>query len=130
MDYFISIDWGELFRPKMTLPEVLLRGTLVYVSLCVLLRVILKRQAEKIGVTDLLVVTIVAGVCRNPLVRDAYSITDGILIVLTVLAWSFTLDWLSFYVPFIHTLFHPKPVPLILDGIVIQKNLTRELITE
>ena len=38
--------------------------------------------------TDLLVVSIVAGVCRNPLVRDAYSITDGLSMVAVVLAWA------------------------------------------
>ena len=43
MGSLFETDWGRLFRPEMSLPEVAVRGTLVYVSLCLLLRVILKR---------------------------------------------------------------------------------------
>jgi len=130
MASFFSADWSRLFVPEMSLPEILIRGTLVYLSVVLALRIILKRQAGKVSMSDLLVVTIVAGVCRNPLIRDAYSITDGLLVVLTVLTWSFVLDWLSYYVPFIHALLHPRAVPLILDGLIIKENLARELITE
>ena len=66
--------------------------------------------------TDLLVVSIVAGVCRNPLVRDAYSVTDGLSMVAVVLAWGYALDWLSYRVPAIHKLLHPEPVVLIEGG--------------
>jgi uncharacterized membrane protein YcaP (DUF421 family) len=80
-----TTDWARLFTPEMPLAEIIIRGTCVYVSLVLLLRVILKRQAGKVSLSDLLVVTLVAGVCRNTLVRDAYSITDGLLIVVTIL---------------------------------------------
>ena len=114
----------------MSLPEILVRGTFVYISVVLLLRIILKRQAGKVGLSDLLVVTIIAGVCRNPLVRDSYLITDGLLVIATVLFWSYALDWLCYYSPFIHKLFHPKPVPLIRDGVVLSDNLSHELITK
>jgi uncharacterized membrane protein YcaP (DUF421 family) len=129
MDFLWRTDWGRLFTPEMSLLEILVRGTLTYLALCLLLRVVLKRQAGKVSLSDLLVVSIVAGVCRNPLVRDAYSVTDGVLVVLTVLGWSFALDWLSYYVPLIHRLSHPSPVALIRDGQVLKENLEHELIT-
>src|SRR4029079_6817391 len=113
---WFQTDWSRIFTPQMSLPEVLVRGTLVYLALVLLLRIVLKRQAGKVGMSDLLVVTIVAGVCRNPLVRDAYSVTDGVLIVGVVLLWSFVLDWLSFHSPFIHRLLHRQRVRLIEDG--------------
>jgi uncharacterized membrane protein YcaP (DUF421 family) len=129
VDLLWKTDWHQLFAPEMSLPEVLVRGTLVYVSLCLLLRVVLKRQAGKVALSDLLVVSVVAGVCRNPLVRDAYSVTDGLLVVATVLAWSFALDWMSYNVPAVHRLLHAPPVPLVRDGQVLPENLRRELMT-
>jgi uncharacterized membrane protein YcaP (DUF421 family) len=123
-------DWGKMLTPQMSLPEILIRGTLVYLALCLLLRVVLKRQAGKVSMTDLVVVSVVAGVCRNPLVRDAYSVTDGVLVVATVLAWSFALDWLSYCVPPVHRLLHAPPVPLIRDGRVLHDHLRHELMTE
>jgi uncharacterized membrane protein YcaP (DUF421 family) len=128
--WLLQIDWGKLFLPEMSLAEVLIRGTFVYVTLVLLLRVILKRQAGKVALSDLLVISIVAGVCRNPLVRDAYSITDGLLVVVVVLFWSYAMDWLSYYVPVIHALLHPKPVPLVRDGVALEDNLRHELVTD
>src|SRR4051812_4358444 len=99
MHRLLETDWGRLFAPEMSLPEIFIRGTLIYLAVCLLLRVFLKRQAGKMSLTDLLVVTIIAGVCRNPLVRDAYSITDGLLVVVTVLAWGYAADWLCYHSP-------------------------------
>src|SRR3954452_11213099 len=130
MEFLWQTDWQRLFVPKMSILEILVRGTLIYLALCLLLRVVLKRQAGKVSLSDLLVVSIVAGVCRNPLVRDAYSVTDGMLVVATVLAWGFALDWLSYHVPLIHSLLHSPPVPLVRDGQVLPENLRRELMTE
>ena len=48
MSYWTEMDWVRAFAPEMTLPEVLIRGTVVYVSLVLLLRVILKRQAGRL----------------------------------------------------------------------------------
>src|ERR1700751_3042027 len=130
MASWLHTDWSRMFIPDMSLPEILIRGTLVYLSIVLALRVILKRQAGKVALSDLLVVAVVAGVARNPLVRDAYSITDGMLVILTVLFWSSALDWLSYYSPFIHNLLHPKPVALICDGVVLSAHLQQELITQ
>src|SRR4051812_49762845 len=112
MDFFWRTDWGRLFTPEMSLPEILIRGTVIYLALCLLLRVVLKRQAGKVALSDLLVVALVAGVCRNPLVRDTKSIPDGLAIVTTVLAWSYAVDWLSYRFRTVHRLMHPQPVPL------------------
>src|SRR4051794_24969505 len=92
MGSWLETDWGRLFTPTMSLPEVLIRGALVYVAVVLLLRVVLKRQAGKVSLSDLLVVTLVAGVCRNPLVRDAYSVPDGVLMVATILGTSYLVD--------------------------------------
>jgi|ERR1051325_3427404 uncharacterized membrane protein YcaP (DUF421 family) len=130
MEFLWRTDWERLIVPEMSLLEIVIRGTCTYLALCLLLRIVLKRQAGKVSMSDLLVVTLVAGVCRNPLVRDAYSIMDGMLVVATVLSWSYLLDWLSYRFPFIHGLLHSSPVPLIRHGEVLHENLEGELMTE
>jgi uncharacterized membrane protein YcaP (DUF421 family) len=130
MEYLYQLDWHGLFVPKMSVLEIVLRGILVYVGICLLLRVVLRRQAGKVALSDLLVVTLIAGVCRNPLVADAYSIPDGLGVAMIVLASSYAVDWLSFYSPAVHALMHPEPVLLIRDGIILQQSLVHELMTE
>jgi len=95
-----------------------------------LLRIILRRQTGKTTLQDMLVVVLVAGVCRNPLVADAYSIPDGLLVVATILGMSYLVDWASYHYSWIHTLFHTPPVLLIRDGRVLRQNLQKELMTE
>src|SRR4051812_37981896 len=97
MDFFWKTDWGRVFTPEMSLLEILVRGTLTYLGLCLLLRIVLKRQTGQVSLSDLLVISLVAGVCRNPLVRDTYSVIDGLLVVATILGWSFALDWLCYH---------------------------------
>src|SRR4051794_41037943 len=130
MDSLLYVDWSKLLVPKLSLAEILLRGVIVYVGLCLLLRVVLKRQAGKVALSDLLVVTLVAGICRNPLVADSYSVPDGLGVVAVVLLSSYAADWLSYHYPFVHRLMHPPPVQLMRDGEIHHGNLRNELMTE
>lgn len=129
MNSLWETDWDKLFKLQMSLPEILIRGTVIYVGVCLMLRVVLKRQAGKVALSDLLIVSILAGICRNPLVRDAYSIPDGLLQMAVVLAWSYAMDWASFYSPLVHKLLHPKPVLLVEDGKIQMEHLRHELMT-
>jgi uncharacterized membrane protein YcaP (DUF421 family) len=130
MDSLCRVDWQRLFIPQMSLLEIVLRGVLVYLLLCFLLRVVLKRQAGKIALSDLLVLTLVTGVCRNPLVADAYSLPDGLGVVAVILGVSYLIDWWCFRSPFVHGLMHPKSILLIRDGLVLRDDLKRELLTK
>src|SRR5437870_12064508 len=130
MDALFHVDWHALFIPKLSFLEIILRGVIIYVGLCLLLRIVLKRQAGQVALSDLLVVTLVAGVCRNPLVADAYSIPDGLAVVAVVLGCSYAADWLCYYSPAVHRLLHPPRVQLVRDGEILWDNLRRELMTE
>jgi uncharacterized membrane protein YcaP (DUF421 family) len=130
MSALFHVDWQRLFVPQLSLLEIIIRGIVVYVGLCLQLRIVLKRQAGHVALADLLVITLVAGVCRNPLVADAYSIPDGLGVVAVVLISSYAADWLSYYSPFFHRLSHPPRVELIRDGQVVDANLRRELMTD
>lgn len=130
MDSLLSIDWQALFAPQFSLLEMVVRGVAVYLGVSLLLRFVLKRQAGKIGLSDLLVVMLVAGVCRNPLVADAYSITDGLGVVAVVLGCSFLVDAASYHIPWVRRIINPEPVLLIRDGKVLEESLQREMMNE
>lgn len=125
-----DIDWARLFLPSTPLLEIFLRGTLTYLSLFILLRLILKRESGGMGISDLLVVVLLADAAQNALADDYTSIPDGILLVATIIFWSYTLNWLGYRFPVMQRLVHPPPLPLVKDGKLNYRNMRRELITE
>jgi len=89
MNSLFRVRLAQVAGARIFAAGIVLRGPVIYFGLCLLLRVVLKRQAGKVSLSDLLVVTLVAGICRNPLVADAYSIPDGLGVVAVVLLSSF-----------------------------------------
>ena len=43
-----------MFLPDIPLLEIILRGSVMYIALFILLRIVLKRQTGSLGMTDLL----------------------------------------------------------------------------
>jgi uncharacterized membrane protein YcaP (DUF421 family) len=125
----MNVDLAALFVPETPLLEIFLRGTAVYVVLFLLLRLALKRQSGAVGMTDLLVVILIADAAQNAMADDYHSITDGIVLVATILFWAYAIDWLGYHVPAIERLVHPLPLPLVANGRLLRGNMRSELIT-
>lgn len=128
MGALIQIDWRTLLIPSLPIAEIILRGTVIYLLLFCILR-ILRREAGAIGVGDLLVVVLIADAAQNAMASDYKSITEGAVLVLTIVAWDYFLNWLGYRSRWVHELLRPAPLPLIKDGRVLRKNLRQELIT-
>lgn len=127
---FSSPNWKRMFYPQTPLLEIIIRGSIMYLGLFILLRVILKREAGTVGMTDLLVVVLLADASQNAMANDYKSITDGLILVLTIITWSYVLNFLGFAFPTIQKLIHPPPLLLIKNGMIVRKNLRKEFITE
>jgi uncharacterized membrane protein YcaP (DUF421 family) len=130
VDLLLPENWNEILVPDTPLLEILMRGTVMYLGLLLLLRFVLKRQAGAISLTDLLVVVLLADAAQNALADDYRSLSDGLLLVAVIVFWAYALDWLGYRFTAINRLVHPQPLPLIRRGRLIPGNLRRELITE
>lgn len=130
MEWLGGVDWAKIFVPDTPLLEILIRGTLTYLALFTLLRLVLKRQSSAMGITDLLVVVLIADAAQNAMADDYTSIADGVLLVATIIFWAYALDWLGYRFPRFQRFFHPPPLPLVREGRLLHRNMRRELITE
>lgn len=122
-------DWHAIFVPTLPLAEVVLRGTIVYFALFALLRLLPKRALGSIGTADLLMLVLIADAVQNAMGADYRSVTEGIVLVVTILFWSFAVDWMDHRFPRLH-LISSEPLLLISDGRVVQRNLEKERMTE
>jgi uncharacterized membrane protein YcaP (DUF421 family) len=110
--------------------EIALRGTIVYLSLFLVLRTAFKREAGALAMSDLLVIVLVADAAQNAMSADYTSITEGAVLVGTIVGWSMLLDWAGYHVGWIGRLVHPIPLELIRDGKLLRQNMKKELVTE
>jgi uncharacterized membrane protein YcaP (DUF421 family) len=124
------MDWKSLFVPDTSLLEIFLRGSIMYIALFAMLRVILKRQTGTLGITDLLLITLLADAAQNAMAGEYTSISDGIVLVGTIIFWNYLFDWLSFRSEWFGRLIEPPPLQLIKDGRMLRRNMRREFITE
>lgn len=108
----------------------MLRGTIMYLVLFAMLRLVLKRESGAIGVTDLLVIVLVADAAQNALAADYTSITEGVVLVGTILFWSLAINWAGFKIKWFGRFVHPEPLELVRNGHLVWNNMEKELISE
>lgn len=123
------IDWQEIFIPTKPIPEIILRGTITYIMLFLILRFLLKRQSGVIGIADLLVIVLIADATQNAMASEYKSITEGGILVLTIVFWNYAIDWVGYRFPSLQRLTRPPPLLLIKDGQMIFRNMRQEMIT-
>src|SRR5690606_1429231 len=102
----------------------------MYLVLYTLLRVVVKRETGTTSVADLLVIVLLADAAQNGMAGDYTSITEGVLLVAVIIAWSFTLDAIAYRWPKAARLIRPRPLLLVRDGQILHRNMRRELISE
>lgn len=124
-----SLDWKQMFLPGPSLLEIIIRGTIVYFVLFILIRLFRKRQAGAVSATDLLVLVIIADASQNAMSANYQSITDGMILAATIIFWSYALDALGYAFPLVGRFVHPPPLLLVQNGIILQQNLKKEQLT-
>jgi uncharacterized membrane protein YcaP (DUF421 family) len=128
MEMLFKIDWHSMFVPTESILEVVIRGTIMYLGMYFILR-IFRRQSGSIGVADLLVIVVIADAAQNGMAGKSESITEALLLIVTIVLWDFFLDWLGFKSTFVARFLTPKPLLLIENGKFIKKNLDKEFLT-
>ncbi len=130
MDVLAGIDWQQILALDIPIVEIFFRGSAVYLVLFFLLRFLLRREAGTVGITDLLVIVLLADATQNAMAGNYHSITAGLMLAATIIGWSYTLDWLGFRFPRLERWIRPPPLPLVRNGRMLKQNMRRELITE
>jgi uncharacterized membrane protein YcaP (DUF421 family) len=124
-----TIDWQRLFVPGGSLAEIALRGAVMYLALFCLFRLLPRRHIGLLGTSDLLVVVLIADAAQNGLAGEYRSITEGLVLVGTILLLDYGIDWADYRFPALR-LNPTHPVPLVRDGRVVLGTMSREKITE
>lgn len=121
--------FADLFAVHVPVPELMLRGTLVYWLLFLIFRFILRRDVGAVGIADILLLVIVADAAQNAMSGGYDTFAEGAILVLTIVAWNWLLDFLSFHFPVVRRFANASRVMLVSHGTARMRNLRREHIT-
>ena len=127
---FEPVDWHRVFAPEVPLLETVVRGTCVYIALFVLLRVVFRRESGTARISILLLIVLLADAAQNAMAGEYRSVTDGLLLVLTLMFWNFVIDWVSSRVPALQGLIHPPPLLLVRNGRILRENMKHESVSD
>lgn len=122
------IDWHGLVSFTVHPVELFLRGSVIYLLILVLLR-IFRREAGALSTADLIVIVLVADAAQNAMGSNYRSIPEGAILVATIFAWNWVVDWLAVRSRWLHRLLHPAPLELVRDGRINRRNLRKEMLT-
>lgn len=126
----LGFDVVKAFTPDVSLFEMVIRGVIMYLAIFVLLRVLMRGRLGTMTTSDLLVLVVIADAAQNAMASTYTSITDGIVLVATIISMSVAMDWLGYHVAWLGRFVHPQRKPLVINGRVIRKALAEELMTE
>lgn len=130
MQWLFDIEFRELFIPTHSIAEAFVRGSLMYLALFFTLRFFMRRRTGALSIADLLVIVVIADAAQNAFSKDYRSITEGIVLVLTIVFWDRTLDRLSFNYPSIRRFLHAPPLLIVRNGRMIRKHMEEESLTD
>jgi uncharacterized membrane protein YcaP (DUF421 family) len=125
-----AIDWDAVLRFTVSPWELILRGTVIYWFLFLAFRLVVRRDLGSIAISDMLLVMLVADAAQNAMATEYRSLSEGLILVSTILGWNVLLDWASSRSAVLHRLLVPRKVLLVRDGVILRNNLRREFLTE
>jgi uncharacterized membrane protein YcaP (DUF421 family) len=124
------MDWNQIFGVEASPLELIVRGTLMYLFLFLMFRVVIRRRVGAVGMADILIMVIVADAAQNGMSGEYKTVTEAFILVGTIFFWNFAFDWLNYNVPALQDWLEAPPLPLIRNGRLLHRNLRHEMVTE
>ena len=117
---------NELWIPGEPIGELLLRATVVYFALLVLVRISGKRTVGQFTPFDLVVVMLISEATQTALVDGERSVTGALIVVATLIALNWLLGFASARSRRIDRLVEGSPVLVARDGRIFEQALARQ----
>ena len=124
------MDWNQIFGISVSPWELMIRGTAMYLFLFLIFRVVVRRRVGSVGMADILVLVIIADAAQNGMSGEYRSVTEGAILVATIIAWNVLADWATYKSEWMQKMLEPPPLLLIDNGRLLHRHLRMEFLSE
>lgn len=126
----MSLDLHDIFGPTASILEIVLRGTVLFWFLFLVLRFVLRRDTGSAGISDILFIVLLGDAAQNGMIGQHDGVVDSLMLIATLVAWNYLLNYLAFRFAAFRWLTDPPPICLIRNGRLIRPALRSEHLTD
>jgi uncharacterized membrane protein YcaP (DUF421 family) len=121
--------WNAIFALGAPLAEKILRPAVVYIALVAFLRVFGKRELAQLNPFDLVVLLSLSNTVQNAIIGNDNSLTGGLVGAFALMAINYLVVRFLFRHRRLDQIFEGRPTTLIEGGLVLERELAKELMT-
>lgn len=110
--------------------DAIYRGAIVYMSLLLIFRLAGRRTLGQMTTFDMVLLLIISEATQNALIGDDYSITNAMLIIITMVALDISLSFLKLWSPWVERWLEGKPTIIVEHGRSLTDLMRRARIDE
>ncbi|MGB3290284.1 MAG: YetF domain-containing protein [Burkholderiaceae bacterium] len=126
----MQTDWGSLFEFTLSPWELIVRGSITYWFIFLLLRLAGRRDFGSVGMANILLLVMIADAAQNGMAGEYKTISEGMVLIATLVFWSVFVDRLCYFVPAARVVLEANRLCLVKDGQIQRRGMRREYITE
>ena len=109
--------------------DIVLRATVIFVALYVLVRLMGKRELGQMTPFELIVLVVIGDLIQQGVTQNDFSLTGAIIAVSTIAFLALVMSWLSYLYPRAERLLEGEPRVIVRDGELLTDNLRRSRLT-
>jgi len=110
--------------------DFIIRATVVYVFLLVLLRLTGKRQIGQLVPFDLVLLLVLSNAVQNSMNGGDNSITGGLILATTLIILNLGVSWITFHSKRVEALIEGRPIILIHNGCIDHRAMRKVQMTK
>jgi uncharacterized membrane protein YcaP (DUF421 family) len=121
--------WQNLMHFDVAPLNLVVRATVVYLAVLIMLRISGKRQIGQMGATEFVSILLISNAVQNAMNGGDNSLSGGLLLAVVLIVLSYAIGFLVYRSKTFSAVFEGTPRLIIHDGKVIHKALRKELLS-
>ena len=110
--------------------DIILRATVMFFVMYLLLRMLGKRELTQVSPFELVLLIVMGDLVQQGVTHNDLSMTGATLAIGTIAFWTLALSWLTYLSRRAERLLEGVPRVLVKDGVVVDPNMRRDRITQ
>lgn len=121
---------NDLWHPSFSWWLFIIRGSVVYLFVLLLLRLAGKRQVGQMSTGEFVAILLISNAVQNSMNGGDNSVTGGMVLAAVIIGLSILVDYATYKSRRLEDILQGRPTLLIYNGVILDHNMKKELLSE